>query len=75
MMYGKFSWNGVGSIHRITDTMTALRHKDILESAMFPYALYENMDIFGSVMLPYASQNMPLIWSFQQDNDPKPTPS
>ena len=57
MMYGEVSWYGVGPIHLITDTMTALSYKDILET----------------VMLPYASENMPLIWSLQQDNDPKHT--
>lgn len=55
MVWGCFSWNGVGPIFRIEDTMNASGYRDILEN----------------VMLPYASENMPLIWTFQQDNDPK----
>ena len=57
MVYGGFPRHGVGPIHVITDTMTVLSDKDILES----------------MMLPYASENMPLIWSLQQDNEPKHT--
>ena len=29
------------------------------------------VDILQSYMLPYAEENMPLRWVFQQDNDPK----
>jgi len=28
-------------------------------------------DILETVMLPYAEDDMPLLWKFQQDNDPK----
>lgn len=55
MVWGCFSWNGVGPIHLINDTMTKERYRDILEE----------------VMLPFAEENMPLRWIFQQDNDPK----
>lgn len=55
MVWGCFSWNGVGPIFRIEDTMTKFEYKNILEN----------------IMLPYAEDNMPLIWRFQQDNDPK----
>lgn len=57
MVWGCFSWNGVGPIYRITDTMTRFEYKNILET----------------IMLPYAEENMPLLWVFQQDNDPKHT--
>ena len=30
-------------------------------------------DILENVVLPYAEEEMPLLWVFQQDNDPKPT--
>ena len=33
-MYGVFSWHGVDPIHLITDTMTALTYKHILETVM-----------------------------------------
>lgn len=29
------------------------------------------VQILNEVMLPYASDDMPLVWTFQQDNDPK----
>lgn len=55
MVWGCFSWYGVGPIFRIYDTMTRFEYKAILED----------------IMLPYAEENMPLRWHFQQDNDPK----
>ena len=33
----------------------------------------EYVKILNEVMLPYASDEMPLIWVMQQDNDPKHT--
>ena len=55
MVWGCFSWEGVGPIHLIESTMDRFVYKDLLET----------------VMLPYAEENMPLVWQFQQDNDPK----
>lgn len=57
MVWGCFSYAGVGPIHRIEGIMNALMYKDIL----------------NDVMLPYAEEEMPLRWVFQQDNDPKHT--
>lgn len=57
MVWGCFSWQGVGPLFRIKDTMTAVEYRDILQN----------------VMLPYAEENMPLRWCYQQDNDPKHT--
>ena len=54
MVLSCFSWNGVGSIHLISETMTKV-YKIILED----------------VMLSVASEEMPLCWVFQQDNNPK----
>lgn len=57
LVWGCFSWNGVGPLFLINDIMT----KDVY------------INILNSVMLPYAEWNMPLIWTIQQDNDPKHT--
>ena len=57
MVWACFSWHGVGPIHWIRETMTKEVYRDILSNVMFPYA----------------DENMPLIWLFQQDNDPKHT--
>lgn len=56
-VWGCFSWNGVGPIHRIEGTLTAEKYVDILKN----------------VLVPWADENMPVIWKFQQDNDPKHT--
>lgn len=55
MVWGCFFYQGVGPIHRIEGTMTAVSYVNIL----------------NTTMLPYAEDNMPLRWVFQQDNDPK----
>lgn len=55
MVWGCFSWQGVGPIHLIDGIMDRHVYKNILQT----------------VMLPYADDNMPLLWKFQQDNDPK----
>ena len=34
---------------------------------------YLYAEILETIMLPYAEWDMPLIWTFMQDNDPKPT--
>jgi len=57
MVWGCFSWYGVGPIYQTTNKMNAEEYKSILET----------------VMVPYAEENMPLRWVFQQDNDPKHT--
>ena len=57
IVWGSFSWCGVGPLHRIQGTIDQHMHKEILEN----------------VMLPYAEENLPLVWKFQQDNDPKHT--
>lgn len=56
-IWGCFSYAGVGPIFWIKPNMNKELYLEILES----------------VMLPYAEDNMPLIWTFQQDNDPKHT--
>lgn len=57
MLWGSFSWYGVGPLFWIKEKMTADIYLNILED----------------VMAPYAEDNMPLVWKFQQDNDPKHT--
>lgn len=57
MVWGCFSAHGVGPIHKVEGIMDRFQYKDILED----------------VMLPYAEDEMPLAWIFQQDNDPKHT--
>lgn len=57
IVWGCFSWNGVGPIHRIIGKMDQIMYKNIL----------------NDVMLPFAEEEMPLVWKFQQDNDPKHT--
>jgi len=57
MIWGCFSWYGVGPIFLIKGNMTAIDYVDILQD----------------VMLPHADLKMPTRWIFQQDNDPKHT--
>lgn len=57
MLWGCFSAQEVGPLYEITGIMDRFQYKNILET----------------VMLPYAEENMPLRWTFQQDNDPKHT--
>lgn len=57
MAWGCFSANGLGPLHRIQGIMDKWSYKNILEQ----------------IMLPYAEWEMPLRWTFQQDNDPKHT--
>ena len=57
IVWGSFSWCGVGPLHRIQGTIDQHIYKEILEN----------------VMLPYAEENLPLVWKFQQDKYPKHT--
>ena len=57
MVWGCFSWYGVGPLFWIKDIMTQ----------------YTYVDILNNVMLTFAEENMPIIWHFQQDCDPKHT--
>jgi len=57
MIWACFSYAGVGPIHKIDGIMDKNVYVEILENTM----------------LPYASWEMPLKWTFQQDNDPKHT--
>ena len=57
MIWGCFSYYGVGPIYHIPGIMDQFEYIRILEE----------------VMLPYAEEEMPLRWTFQQDNDPKHT--
>lgn len=57
MVWGSFSYHGVGPIYRINGVMDQHVYVDILQGTM----------------LPYAEEEMPIRWVFQQDNDPKHT--
>lgn len=57
MVWGCFSYHGVGPIVLIEGTMTADSYIEIMKETM----------------LPYAEECMPVRWRFQQDNDPKHT--
>ena len=57
MVWGSFSGQGIGPIQKIDGIMDRFVYKNILENTM----------------LPYAEEEMPLKWIFQQDNDPKHT--
>lgn len=56
-IWGCFSYQGPGPIFLINENMT----KEIY------------LNILKDIMLPFAEENLPLIWLFQQDNDPKHT--
>jgi transposase len=57
MVWGAFSRNGMGPIHRIDGIMDRFVYRQILTD----------------VLEPYADDFLPLNWIFQQDNDPKHT--
>lgn len=57
MIWGSFSYNGVGPLYEV---------KGIMDQRVY-------VEILDNVMLPYAEWNMPLKWVYQQDNDPKHT--
>ena len=53
IVWGRFSWCGVGPLHRIQGTIDQHMYKEILEN----------------VKLQYAEKNLPLVWKLQQDKD------
>lgn len=57
MVWGCFSRNGIGPIHKIDGIMDRFMYADIVKNHM----------------LPHGKQKMPRGWIFQQDNDPKHT--
>lgn len=57
MVWGCFSWRGVGPLFWIKETMDKFVYVNIL----------------NEIMLPYAEWEMSLSWQYQQDNDPKHT--
>ena len=57
MVWGCFSANGTGPLHKINGIMDRIVYKDILQD----------------IMLPFAELEMPPGWIYQQDNDPKHT--
>ena len=58
MVWGCFSGiSGLGQLFQINGIMDRFVYRDILEKQM----------------VPFANDNMPLRWQFQQDNDPKHT--
>lgn len=56
-VWGCFSGLGVGPVRKIEGTLDQYQYKQILEETM----------------LPYAEENLPVTWTFQQDNDKKHT--
>lgn len=56
-IWGCFSGHGVGPVKLIEGNMDQFQYKNILEETM----------------LPYAEDVLPVIWTFQHDNDPKHT--
>ena len=57
MVWGAFSRDGVGPIHRVEGIMDGVMYKKIM----------------SDIMLPHAKTKMPRGWIYQQDNDPKHT--
>lgn len=57
MVWGAFSRDGVGPIHRIDGIMDQVMYADIMKK----------------IMLPHGKDKMPRGWILQQDNDPKHT--
>lgn len=57
MVWGCFSHDSIGPLHRIDGIMDQFMYKEII----------------NKVMLPHAKDKMPRGWIFQQDNDPKHT--
>jgi hypothetical protein len=55
MVWGGFSYDGIGPLHRVSGILDQHQYKDIMER----------------VMLPHARTKMPDGWVMQQDNDPK----
>lgn len=55
MVWGAFSWHGIGPLVRIDGKMDKFQYLNILKNHMEPYAF----------------ENMPIKWCFMQDNDPK----
>lgn len=57
MICNCFSGFGMGSFHEIDVKMDRFMYRDILQN----------------IMMPHADWEMPLLWMFQHDNDPKHT--
>lgn len=57
MVWGAFSWHGVGPIVKIVGKMDQHQYRQILEQSM----------------IPYAEEKLPIQWVFMHDNDPKHT--
>lgn len=57
MVWGCFSSQRIGPIHKVDGIMDRFLYKEILQN----------------IMLPHAQEEMPLKWTFQHDNDPKHT--
>ena len=55
MVWGSFSCDSIGPLHRIKSKMDQNVYLNIIKN----------------VMLPHGKDKMPHNWIFQQDNDPK----